>query len=128
MLDTFGRVATDLRVSLTDRCNLRCTYCMPAEGMEWLAHEQLLSTDEMVRVTRSFCSGCDRTRLTADGEVRNCLFSRDETDLRGLMRNGAADDLLEAAWRTTMWAKAAGHGINAPGFVQPDRPMSAIGG
>jgi cyclic pyranopterin phosphate synthase len=50
MADTFGRVATDLRVSLTDRCNLRCTYCMPAEGMEWLARDELLSTDEMVRV------------------------------------------------------------------------------
>jgi cyclic pyranopterin phosphate synthase len=79
-------------------------------------------------VSRPFCSGCDRTRLTADGQVRNCLFSRDETDLRGLMRNGATDDALEAAWRTTMWAKAAGHGINDLGFVQPDRPMSAIGG
>ncbi|MFY9922010.1 MAG: GTP 3',8-cyclase MoaA [Mycobacterium sp.] len=330
MVDTFGRVVTDLRVSLTDRCNLRCTYCMPAEGMAWLADEQLLSTDEMVRllaiavtrlgitsvrftggepllsknldevvaataqlrprpeialttngigldrraealalagldrvnvsldsvdaaqfaaitrrnrlpdvlaglaaassaglapvkvnavpnatmgrddvvsllrfclahgyqlrfieqmpldagrewqrgmalsagavltalhdhftmwpdpaprgsapaqlwrvdggpgltgqvgiiasITRPFCSGCDRTRLTADGQVRNCLFSRDETDLRGLMRNGATDDDLEIAWRTTMWAKAAGHGINDLGFVQPDRPMSAIGG
>ncbi len=50
MLDTFGRAATDLRVSLTDRCNLRCTYCMPAEGLDWLAHDELLSTDEMVRL------------------------------------------------------------------------------
>jgi cyclic pyranopterin phosphate synthase len=79
-------------------------------------------------VSHSFCSACDRTRLTADGQVRNCLFARQETDLRTLMRAGADDDALEAAWRAAMWAKAAGHGINDPDFVQPDRPMSAIGG
>ncbi|GAC1636358.1 MAG: GTP 3',8-cyclase MoaA [Mycobacterium sp.] len=330
LLDTFGRVATDLRVSLTDRCNLRCTYCMPAEGLDWLAREQLLSTDEIVRligiavtqlgitnvrltggepllskaledvvgataqlrprpeialttngvglarraqalahagldrvnvsldsvdavrfaaitrrnrlpdvlaglaaasaaglnpvkvnavlnettgrddvvallrfclangyqlrfieqmpldagrrwqrsavlsadvvltilrehfemwpdpaprgsapahlwqvdggpgrtgtvgiiasVTQSFCSDCDRTRLTADGQVRNCLFAQEETDLRSLMRDGATDDAIEAAWRAAMWTKASGHGINDLGFVQPHRPMSAIGG
>ena len=50
MADTFGRVATDLRVSLTDRCNLRCTYCMPAEGLDWLPREQLLRTDELTRL------------------------------------------------------------------------------
>ncbi|MGE0219390.1 GTP 3',8-cyclase MoaA [Mycolicibacterium sp.] len=79
-------------------------------------------------VSQAFCAACDRTRLTADGQVRNCLFARDETDLRGLLRSGADDATLEAAWRAAMWAKAAGHGINDPGFVQPDRPMSAIGG
>ncbi|MGB0878131.1 MAG: GTP 3',8-cyclase MoaA [Mycobacterium sp.] len=79
-------------------------------------------------VSQAFCSTCDRTRLTADGQIRNCLFAREETDLRALLRAGADDDALEAAWRTAMWAKAAGHGINDPGFVQPDRPMSAIGG
>ena len=79
-------------------------------------------------VTKAFCSACDRTRLTADGQVRNCLFASQETDLRALLRAGADDDALEAAWRAAMWAKAAGHGINDPDFVQPDRPMSAIGG
>jgi len=79
-------------------------------------------------VSRAFCSTCDRTRLTADGQIRSCLFSSDETDLRGLLRTGADDDALEAAWRATMWGKPAGHGINGPDFVQPDRPMSAIGG
>ena len=327
LLDTFGRVATDLRVSLTDRCNLRCTYCMPAEGLDWLPGEQLLALDELTRLLRiavtrlgitsvrftggeplvskhlvevvaaaaglrprpdialttngvglaaraarlasagldrinvsldtvdaarfaaitrrdrlsdvlaglaaareaglapvkvnavldpksgrddavsllrfclehgyqlriieqmpldaghqwrreealsaddvlaalrrhftlrpdpaprgsapaelwqvdggpatvgviasvshAFCSACDRTRLTADGQVRSCLFSRQETDLRNLMRGGADDDAVEAAWRAAMWAKPAGHGINDPGFVQPARPMSAIGG
>jgi cyclic pyranopterin phosphate synthase len=79
-------------------------------------------------VSHAFCAACDRTRLTADGQVRSCLFSREETDLRALMRNGADDAQLEAAWRAAMWAKPAGHGINDPNFVQPDRPMSAIGG
>lgn len=79
-------------------------------------------------VSHAFCSACDRTRLTADGQIRSCLFSTDETDLRGLLRAGAGDDAIEAAWRAAMWGKPAGHGINDPNFVQPDRPMSAIGG
>jgi cyclic pyranopterin phosphate synthase len=327
LVDTFGRVATDLRVSLTDRCNLRCTYCMPAEGLDWLPGDELLSRDELVRlltlavtrlgidsvrftggepllyrgleevvaavatlrprpeialttngvglarraaaladagldrvnvsldsldaahfaaitrrdrltdvldglsaagaaglgpvkvnavldpdtglsdavelldyclrygyqlriieqmpldashlwsrdtnlsadeifaalaahfdltadpaprgsapaqlwqvnggpatvgiiasVSHAFCSACDRTRLTADGQIRNCLFAAQESDLRALLRGGADDQALELAWRAAMWRKAAGHGINDPGFVQPQRPMSAIGG
>lgn len=79
-------------------------------------------------VSHAFCGACDRTRLTADGQVRSCLFSREETDLRGLMRSGADDVAVESAWRAAMWAKPAGHGINDPGFEQPTRPMSAIGG
>jgi cyclic pyranopterin phosphate synthase len=330
LIDTYGRIATDLRVSLTDRCNLRCTYCMPADGLDWLPGEQLLRPDELARLLRiavtrlgitsvrftggepllakhledviaataalrprpemmlttngigldkragklkragldrinvsldtvdgahfahitrrdrladvlaglqaakhaglspikvnavldpitglddavsllrfclqhgyqlriieqmpldaghqwqrgravaaddvlktlrahfdltpdpaprgsapaelwqvrdssgltgkvgviasvshPFCSRCDRTRLTADGQVRNCLFAREETDLRSLMRSGGDDDTIESAWRAAMWAKAKGHGINDADFVQPDRPMSAIGG
>ena len=79
-------------------------------------------------VSHAFCSACDRTRLTADGQVRSCLFATRETDLRSLLRAGADDDTIEAAWRSAMWAKPAGHGINDPDFVQPARPMSAIGG
>ncbi|MFY2861970.1 GTP 3',8-cyclase MoaA [Mycobacterium sp. THU-M104] len=79
-------------------------------------------------VSHAFCASCDRTRLTADGQVRSCLFSTEETDLRGLLRGGAGDDAIESAWRDAMWRKPAGHGINEPGFIQPDRPMSAIGG
>jgi len=79
-------------------------------------------------VSHAFCSTCDRTRLTADGQIRSCLFSAEETDLRGLLRTGAHDDAIAAAWRAAMWGKPAGHGINDPGFIQPDRPMSAIGG
>jgi cyclic pyranopterin phosphate synthase len=79
-------------------------------------------------VTRPFCSACDRTRLTADGQVRTCLFAREESDLRGLLRSGADDERIAQAWRTAMLGKKAGAGIGEPGFVQPDRPMSAIGG
>ncbi len=327
LVDTFGRVATDLRVSLTDRCNLRCTYCMPAEGMAWLPRREVLTDDEVVRlvgiaiehlgvteirftggepmlrpglerilarttalqprpsvslttngiglekradalaasglrrinvsldtlradrfreltrrdrlddvlrglhaarraglhpvkvntvlmrgvnddeaasllsyclehgfelrfieqmpldadhiwrrehmitaaeildqlgqrfdltpvggprgsapaerwlvdggpatvgiiasVTRSFCSTCNRTRLTADGQVRTCLFAQHETNLRDMLRAGADDDQLADMWRIAMWGKGAGHTVNAAGFVQPLRSMSAIGG
>jgi cyclic pyranopterin phosphate synthase len=79
-------------------------------------------------VTRPFCGACDRTRLTADGQVRSCLFARTETDLRALLRGGATDAEIADAWRIAMWGKLAGHGIDDPGFLQPDRPMSAIGG
>jgi cyclic pyranopterin phosphate synthase len=79
-------------------------------------------------VTAPFCGACDRVRLTADGQVRNCLFARKENDLRGPMRDGATDDELVDLIRLNMWGKAAGHGIGTPNFEQPDRPMSAIGG
>ena len=325
LADAYGRVATDLRVSLTDKCNLRCTYCMPAEGLDWMATEQQLTDDEVVRlvtvavqhlgvqevrftggeplvrrgvvdivarthdlgvetslttnglglartadafaaagldrvnvsldtvraetfhtrtrrdrlhdvvaglaaaaaaglgpvkvnavlmrgtnddqaaelltwclergyelrfieqmpldaqhgwsrddmvtadeilasleaafdltpaeeprgsapaelfsvnggpgtvgviasVTRPFCGDCDRVRLTADGQVRTCLFAREESDLRGALRAGASDADLAERWLVAMRGKAAGHGIDDPSFLQPTRPMSAIGG
>ena len=327
LLDTFGRVATDLRVSLTDRCNLRCSYCMPAEGLEWLPGEEVLTDDEVVRliriavehlgvrevrftggepllrrglpdivrrtaaleprpetsittnalgltrtasalaeagldrvnvsldtvrrddflaitrrdrlhdvvagleaasaaglgpvkvnavlmrginddqapellrwcmerdyqlrfieqmpldaqhqwsragmitadeifeslrrefllepaeeprgsapaelftvdggprtvgviasVTRPFCGDCDRVRLTADGQVRNCLFAREESDLRDALREGADDAEIAHRWRVAMFGKRPGHGIDDFSFLQPVRPMSAIGG
>ena len=79
-------------------------------------------------VTRPFCGACDRTRLTADGQVRNCLFATEESDLRGLLRGGASDAEVADAWRVAMFGKRAGHGIDDPSFLQPARPMSAIGG
>ncbi|KAA1415812.1 GTP 3',8-cyclase MoaA [Nocardioides humilatus] len=79
-------------------------------------------------VTRPFCGDCDRVRLTADGQVRNCLFAREESDLRGALRAGASDAELAERWLVAMAGKAAGHGIDDPTFLQPDRPMSAIGG
>ncbi len=321
LLDTFGRVATDMRVSLTDKCNLRCTYCMPAEGLPWLPSAELLSDDEIVRlvqvaaslgvttvrltggeplirpglpglvarlathvelslttnglgltrlaqpladaglrrvnvsldtlradrflsltrrdrlhdviaglaaaaaaglgpvkvntvlmrgvnddeaadllawclergyelrfieqmpldpshtwdrgqmvtadeilsrlsarhvltpvergtapaevwlvdggplrvgvvgsVTRPFCGTCDRIRLTADGQLRTCLFAREESDLRSALRAGASDAELAVRMQVAVRGKKAGHGIDEPEFLQPTRPMSAIGG
>jgi cyclic pyranopterin phosphate synthase len=79
-------------------------------------------------VTAPFCAACDRVRLTADGQLRNCLFARREVDLRGPLREGATDEELTDLMIGEMAAKKAGHGIDDPTFVQPDRPMSAIGG
>ncbi len=79
-------------------------------------------------VTRPFCGDCDRVRLTADGQIRNCLFAREESDLRGALRSGISDDEIARRWVAAMATKRAGHGIDDPSFIQPDRPMSAIGG
>ncbi|SHL15995.1 cyclic pyranopterin phosphate synthase [Pseudonocardia thermophila] len=98
----------------------------PAE--RWLVDGGPAVVGVIASVTRPFCGACDRTRLTADGQVRTCLFARTETDLRGLLRGGATDAEIADAWRAAMWGKLAGHGIDEPGFLQPDRPMSAIGG
>ncbi|WP_248961542.1 GTP 3',8-cyclase MoaA [Sphaerisporangium perillae] len=79
-------------------------------------------------VTRPFCGACDRVRLTADGQIRNCLFATEESDLRGALRSGASDDELAERWVAAVRGKRAGHGIDDPSFLQPARPMSAIGG
>lgn len=81
-------------------------------------------------VSHPFCGDCDRTRLTTDGAIRSCLFSAagDEVSLRSLLRSGATDDDIAEQWAAAMWGKKPGHGIDNPDFLQPDRPMSAIGG
>jgi cyclic pyranopterin phosphate synthase len=79
-------------------------------------------------VTRPFCGACDRVRLTADGQLRTCLFAREESDLRAALRSGADDDEIADRWVVALAGKRAGHGIDDPSFLQPDRPMSAIGG
>jgi cyclic pyranopterin phosphate synthase len=79
-------------------------------------------------VTRSFCEACDRTRITAEGTVRSCLFGDDETDLRGLLRSGADDAQIADRWRAAQWGKQAGHGMERADFVRPVRSMGAIGG
>lgn len=79
-------------------------------------------------VTQPFCGDCNRVRLTADGQMRNCLFAREEHDLRAALRSGASDDAIVELWKHGMWVKRAGHGIDDPSFLQPQRPMSAIGG
>ena len=99
-----------------------------APAQRWLVNGGPATVGIIASVSRPFCGDCDRTRLTADGQVRNCLFATTETDLRGLLRSGADDDVVASAWQAAMWGKKPGHGINDPSFLQPDRPMSAIGG
>ena len=79
-------------------------------------------------VSQPFCESCNRVRITADGHLRTCLFSLTEHDLKGLLRSGASDEDLADLIIATVWKKEAGHKINQPDFVKPDRSMSAIGG
>ena len=79
-------------------------------------------------VSEPFCATCDRIRLTADGQLRTCLFSVSETDLRGPLRRGASDEQLEEVLRKAVWRKELKHHINDPGFVRASRSMSQIGG
>ncbi|TIC87791.1 GTP 3',8-cyclase MoaA [Nocardioides sp. GY 10113] len=107
----------------------------PAEEPRGSAPAELFTVDGgpatvgvIASVSRPFCGDCDRVRLTADGQVRNCLFARSESDLRTALRAGADDDDLAERWRAAVLPKLPGHGIDDPTFLQPDRPMSAIGG
>jgi cyclic pyranopterin phosphate synthase len=105
---------------------------LPRQGNAPAEEWRVVGTDAAIgviaSVTRPFCGGCDRVRLTADGQLRNCLFAATESDLRALLRSGADDDAVEAAWRASVAGKGPGHAINSADFRQPDRPMSAIGG
>ncbi|GGV76881.1 GTP 3',8-cyclase [Streptomyces gelaticus] len=98
----------------------------PAE--RWIVDGGPHRVGVIASVTRPFCRACDRTRLTADGQVRTCLFAREETDLRGALRSDAPDEEIARIWTLAMWGKKAGSGLDDPSFLQPDRPMSAIGG
>jgi cyclic pyranopterin phosphate synthase len=101
----------------------------PAE--EWVVSSgagEVGTVGIIASVTRSFCEACDRTRITAEGTVRSCLFGDDETDLRALLRGAASDAEIADWWRAAMWGKQAGHGMSLPGFRRPQRSMGAIGG
>jgi cyclic pyranopterin phosphate synthase len=105
----------------------------PAEDFDVLdgpgrEHWQSARVGVIASVTRPFCRDCDRLRLTADGQLRTCLFAKDETDLRGPLRAGASDAEMGELIRIAVAGKQAGHGIDAADFVQPARTMSAIGG
>ncbi len=103
----------------------------PAE--EFLVDDGPATVGIIASVSKPFCSACDRLRLTADGQIRNCLFARDETDVRATLRDPTLTEdqrreRIAGLFATSTLAKLPGHGINDPSFVQPDRPMSAIGG
>src|ERR1022692_893651 len=136
-----GEAAPLLRYCLAHGYQLRFIEQMPLDAQHGWRRENMVTAAEILlvdggparvgvigSVTRPFCGACDRVRLTADGQVRNCLFARTESDLRGPMRSGATDGELAALWLRAVAAKLPGHGINDPGFLQPARPMSAIGG
>ncbi|AYF74016.1 GTP 3',8-cyclase MoaA [Nocardia yunnanensis] len=98
----------------------------PAE--RWLVDGGPATVGIIASVTRKFCGDCDRTRLTADGRIRSCLFSDQEYDIRAALRSGASDADIAQLWRGAMWNKSPGHGIDMAGFVPPERTMGAIGG
>jgi cyclic pyranopterin phosphate synthase len=107
----------------------------PAEEPRGSAPAELFRVDGgphtvgvIASVTRPFCGDCDRVRLTADGQIRNCLCAREESDLRTALRGGADDEELAERWRVAMYGKLPGHGIDDIEFLQPSRSMSAIGG
>ncbi|MEV7404365.1 GTP 3',8-cyclase MoaA [Streptomyces sp. NPDC091267] len=117
--------------------SLRTRFDLTAEGDDergsapaerWLVDGGPHRVGVIASVSRPFCRACDRTRLTADGQVRTCLFAREETDLRGALRSEAPDEEIARIWKVAMWGKKAGSGLDDPSFLQPDRPMSAIGG
>ncbi|UDY23330.1 GTP 3',8-cyclase MoaA [Nocardioides sp. Kera G14] len=102
----------------------------PAE--RWLVDGGPATVGVIASVTQPFCRACNRTRLTADGQIRDCLFATTETDLRALLRDGSDDAEIAGRWRTAMWGKARGHGLDEPvrleEFAAASRSMSAIGG
>ncbi|WP_406056011.1 GTP 3',8-cyclase MoaA [Kribbella sp. NBC_00889] len=123
--------ADEILEQLSDRFDLEPTDAAtrgsaPAESFTVRGGPQTVGI--IASVTRPFCGDCDRVRLTADGQVRDCLFARTESDLRSALRSGADDEELADRWRRAMRNKLPGHGINDPSFLQPTRPMSAIGG
>jgi cyclic pyranopterin phosphate synthase len=99
-----------------------------APAQTWLVDGGPARVGVIASVSAPFCGACDRVRLTADGQLRSCLFARSEDDLRAPLRAGASDDELAELMIRCMAAKKAGHGIDDPSFLQPQRPMSAIGG
>jgi cyclic pyranopterin phosphate synthase len=127
---TADEILTDLQAAFTMTPNSAPRGSEPAET--WVVTDQESGASGLVgvigSVTRPFCESCDRVRLTADGQVRNCLFASTESDLRGPLRAGAPDRELVAVMQACLAAKKAGHGIDEPTFLQPPRPMSAIGG
>ena len=121
--------ATQIKEKLSDKYVLKQ---LGDRGSDPAELYEIVGTDQTVgiiaSVTKPFCSACDRLRLTADGQLRNCLFSLEESDLRTPLRQNRSKEELTLQIQACVKAKKAGHGIGEPTFVQPPRPMSAIGG
>ncbi|WP_324644690.1 GTP 3',8-cyclase MoaA [Pseudarthrobacter sp. LT1] len=116
-----------------ERFEVRRRVADPGDGAGSADGPVLGTVGIIASVTEPFCADCRRTRITAEGKIMSCLFSREEFDLLGLLRAGAGDAELAQRWQDAMWIKPKAHGmdhvgLDAPDFVQPDRSMSAIGG
>ncbi len=98
----------------------------PAQDFEFLDGRGRIGL--IASVSQPFCRSCNRFRITADGKLRNCLFSLEETDIRPLLRGVAEDEAIAQAMLASIVAKKEGHEINTAKFLQPDRPMYSIGG
>jgi cyclic pyranopterin phosphate synthase len=127
-----GRVlfAADIRRALEDAIQPLIPVTQPtgSPATEYTFADGVGRIGFIPTVSQPFCAACDRFRLTADGKLRNCLFSLDEVDLRDPLRSGAGDDQIEELIRQAIRDKGPGHEINTDHFVQPLRTMSAIGG
>lgn len=99
-----------------------------APATEFVFEDGLGRVGFIASVSQPFCNNCDRFRITADGKIRNCLFSLEETDVRSLLRDGGSDAEIAAAITSSVTAKWEGHQINTAKFIQPQRPMYSIGG
>jgi cyclic pyranopterin phosphate synthase len=99
-----------------------------APALEYRFRDGLGKVGFIASVSKPFCLNCNRVRLTADGQLRYCLFALEETDIKGLLRSGAGDEAIERTIRATVAKKWIGHEINTAKFVPPPRPMYAIGG
>jgi cyclic pyranopterin phosphate synthase len=123
--ETLARLRTEFSL-VVDPAHAAARGSAPAELFRVVGTEATVGV--IASVTQPFCGSCDRVRLTADGQIRTCLFAREESDLRVLLRGGADDATIADAWVRAVAGKQPGHGIDDPSFLQPDRPMSAIGG
>jgi len=123
--------AAEIRAALSKRYDLSAEDAMSrgaAPAQRYLIDGGPATVGIIASVSEPFCGACDRTRLTADGQMRTCLFATAETDLRTPLRSGADDNAIAVQWSRAMLGKLPGHGIDEPSFLQPSRPMSAIGG
>jgi cyclic pyranopterin phosphate synthase len=123
--ETLARLRTEFSL-VVDPAHAAARGSAPAELFRVVGTDATVGV--IASVTQAFCGACDRVRLTADGQIRTCLFAREESDLRLLLRGGADDATIADAWVQAVAGKQPGHGIDDPSFLQPDRPMSAIGG
>jgi len=123
--------AAEIRAALSEHYVLRAqdaTSRGAAPAQRYVVDGGPATVGVIASVSEPFCGACDRTRLTADGQMRTCLFATTETDLRTPLRTGVDDHAIAVQWSRAMLGKRAGHGIDDPSFLQPSRPMSAIGG